>query len=102
MQGGTQGLEMRYSSNNYFSYNVWAGSPLHMLDNDNNDNTFYYDSFEGRVFVGNNSLGNRFELSEFTNPTGNCLSVDTLNETYVYKGYFRSCLWDVKLVTSPP
>jgi len=101
-QGGTQGLEMRYSSNNYFSYNVWAQAPLHMLENDNNDNVFFYDRFEGRVFVGNSSLRNRFELSEFINPTGNCLSVDTLNETYVYKSYFRTCSWDVYLVTSAP
>jgi subtilase family serine protease len=54
------------------------------------------------VFVGNSSLGNRFELSEFINPTGICLGVDTLNETYLYKSYFRSCLWDVNLVTSAP
>ena len=101
-QGGTQGLEMRYSSNNHFSYNVWAQAPLHMLENDNNDNVFFYDRFEGRVFVGNSSLGNRFELSEFINPTGICLGVDTLNETYVYKSYFRSCSWDVNLVTSAP
>ena len=101
-QGGTQGLEMRYSSNNHFSYNVWAQAPLHMLENDNNGNAFFYDRFEGRVFVGNSSLGNRFELSEFINPTGICLGVDTLNETYVYKSYFRSCSWDVNLVTSAP
>jgi hypothetical protein len=101
-QGGTQGLEMRYSSHNSFSYNVWAQAPLHMLENDNIDNVFFYDRFEGRVFVGNRSLGNRFELSEFINPTGNCLSVDTLNATYVYKSYFRSCSWDVFLVTSAP
>ena len=42
-----------------------------MLDNDNNGNAFFYDRFEGRVFVGNRSVGNRFELSEFINPTGN-------------------------------
>jgi len=101
-EGGNQGLEMRFSSNNTFAYNVWAPSPLHMLDNDNHDNTFFYDRFEGRVFVGNTSLRNRFELSEFINPAGNCLSVDTDNETYVYKGFFRSCLWDVFLVTSAP
>ena len=101
-QGGTQGLEMRYSSNNQFSYNVWAQAPLHMLENDNHGNIFFYDRFEGRVFVGNRSLGNRFELSEFINPTGICLGVDTQNETYLYKSYFRSCSWDVNLVTSAP
>ena len=101
-QGGTQGLEMRYSSDNRFSYNVWAEAPLHMLENDNNDNMFFYDRFEGRVFVGNSSIGNRFELSEFVNPTGICLGVDTLNETYVYKSHFLSCSWDVNLVTSAP
>jgi parallel beta-helix repeat protein len=41
--GGTQGLEMRFSSGNAFSYNVWAGSPLHYIENDNHDNTFLYD-----------------------------------------------------------
>ena len=102
MEGGTQGLEMRASSNNSFSYNIWAGSPLHMLDNDNQDNTFFYDTFEGRVFVGNNSVGTRFELSSFTNPTGICLGVDTGNETYVFKGHFGACLTDVNLVSTAP
>src|SRR4029079_6422278 len=41
-------------------------------------------------------------LSEFINPTGICLGVDTMNETYLYKRYFRSCSWDVNLVTSAP
>ena len=102
MEGGNQGLEMRFSSNNSFAYNVWGPSPLHMLDNDNHDNTFFYEHFDGRVFVGNTSLRNRFDLSEFTNPAGNCLSVDTDNKTDVYQSYFRSCLWDVFLVTSAP
>ena len=53
--GGTQGLEMRFSSGNAFSYNVWAGSPLQYLENDNNDNTFLYERFEGRVAVGDAS-----------------------------------------------
>ena len=35
-----------------FSYNVWAGSPLQWLENDNHDNTFFYERFEGRVVVG--------------------------------------------------
>ena len=60
--GGTQGLEMRFSSGNAFSYNVWAGSPLQYLENDNHDNTFLYERFEGRVAVGDASTGNRFEL----------------------------------------
>jgi parallel beta-helix repeat protein len=64
--GGTQGLEMRFSSDNAFSYNVWAGSPLQFLENDNNDNTFFYERFEGRVAVGDASTGNRFELSSFS------------------------------------
>src|SRR5262245_34151444 len=51
-QGGSQGLEMRVSSKNVFSYNVWAGSPLQWLENDDSDNEFFYDSFEGRVVVG--------------------------------------------------
>ncbi len=66
--GGTQGLEMRFSSNNDFSYNVWAGSPLQWLENDNNDNAFLYEHFEGRVVVGTASTGNVFRLSEFSNP----------------------------------
>jgi parallel beta-helix repeat protein len=85
-EGGTQGLEMRYSNGNAFSYNVWARSPAQILENDNNGNTFYYDSFEGRVVVGAGSSGNVFRLSAFTNPTGTCLSVSVVNGTYVYKG----------------
>ena len=73
--GGTQGLEMRFSSGNAFSYNVWAGSPLQYLENDNNDNTFLYERFEGRVAVGDASTGNRFEFSSFSNPAGNCMTV---------------------------
>ena len=56
----------------------------------------------GACSWADSSLRNRFELSEFINPTGICLGVDTLNETYVYKSYFRSCSWDVNLVTSAP
>jgi parallel beta-helix repeat protein len=93
--GGTQGLEMRFSSGNAFSYNVWAGSPLQYLENDNNDNTFFYERFEGRVAVGDASTGNRFELSSFSNPTGNCLTVASPNVAYVYKGFFGTCTWDV-------
>jgi parallel beta-helix repeat protein len=99
-EGGTQGLEMRYSSNNAFSYNVWAQSPAQILENDNSGNTFYYDSFEGRVVVGAGSSGNVFQLSAFTNPTGACLTVDAVVGTYVYKGHFRSCASD--LVTTAP
>lgn len=93
--GGTQGLEMRFSSGNAFSYNVWAGSPLQYLENDNNDNTFVYEAFEGRVAVGAASTGNRFELSSFSNPTGNCLTVAAPNAAYVYKSFFGPCNWDV-------
>ena len=53
---------------------MWAGSPLQYLENDNSDNTFFYEHFEGRVAVGDASTGNRFELSSFSNPTGNCLT----------------------------
>ena len=93
--GGTQGLEMRFSSGNAFSYNVWAGSPLQYLENDNNDNTFFYERFEGRVAVGDASTGNRFELSSFSNPTGNCLTVAVPNTAYVFKSFFGPCSWDV-------
>jgi parallel beta-helix repeat protein len=93
--GGTQGLEMRFSSGNAFSYNVWAGSPLQFLENDNNDNTFFYERFEGRVAVGEASTGNRFELSSFSNPAGNCLTVAAPNAAYVHKSFFGPCNWDV-------
>ena len=50
-------------------------SPLQFLENDNNDNTFFYERFEGRVAVGDAYTGNRFELSSFSNPAGNCMTV---------------------------
>ena len=86
---------MRFSSGNAFSYNVWAGSPLQYLENDNNDNTFFYERFEGRVAVGDASTGNRFELSSFSNPTGNCLTVAAPSTAYVFKSFFGPCSWDV-------
>ena len=95
-EGGTQGLEMRWSNNNAFSYNVWGQAPLHWLENDNHGNTFLYDRFAGRVGVGPDSTGNVFELSEFINPTGNCMTVATADGAYVRKGFFRSCAWDLK------
>jgi hypothetical protein len=94
-EGGTQGLEMRFSSGNQFSFNVWGASPLHMLENDNSDNTFTYEQFEGRVRVGTDSKNNLFQLSEFTNPTGICLSVDPQSPPYVLKGYFHACATEV-------
>jgi parallel beta-helix repeat protein len=93
--GGTQGLEMRFSSGNAFSYNVWAGSPLHYLENDNNDNTFLYERFEGRVAVGDSSTGNRFESSSFSNLAGNCMTVTIPSTAYVFKSFFGPCNWDV-------
>jgi len=94
-EGGTQGLEMRYSSGNAFSYNVWARSPAQVLENDDSNNTFYYDHFEGRVVVGDGSIGNLFQLSEFDNPAGTCLTVSALADAYIHKGYFRSCASDL-------
>jgi len=95
MWGGTQGLEMRFSSNNQFSYNTWSG-PLHWLENDDQNNTFLYDSFDGRVVVGDNSLGNEFRLVEFTNATGACLHFGPLDGGYIYKSRFDSCLTDLE------
>jgi parallel beta-helix repeat protein len=99
-EGGTQGLEMRYSNDNAFSYNEWARSPAQILENDNNGNTFYYDSFEGRVVVGAGSSGNVFQLSAFSNPTGTCLTVSAVDGTYVYKGHFQSCASDLVTTAS--
>ncbi|MGE5827844.1 MAG: CARDB domain-containing protein, partial [Micromonosporaceae bacterium] len=93
--GGTQGLEMRFSSNNAFSYNVFAGSPLHFLENDNLGNTFYYDSFEGRVAVGEGSVDNVFQLAQFVHPGGVCLSVAPVETTYVFKSHFGPCMTEV-------
>ena len=93
--GGSQGLEMRFSSDNAFSYNVWAGSPLQFLENDNHDNIFLYERFEGRVAVGDASTRNRFESSSFSNPTGNCMTVTIPNAAYVFKSFFEPCSWDV-------
>ncbi len=66
---------------------------LQYLENDNSDNEFLYDSFEGRVVVGDASVGNTFRLCDFDNPTGTCLRVNALHGTYVYKGYFRRAPW---------
>jgi len=93
--GGTQGLEMRFSSGNAFAYNTWEGSPLQYLENDNSDNTFFYEGFEGRVAVGDASTGNRFESSSFRNPSGNCLTVANPSTAYVLRSFFGPCNWDV-------
>jgi hypothetical protein len=86
---------MRFSNGNAFSYNVWAGSPLQYLENDNNNNTFLYERFEGRVAVGDFNTGNRFESSSFSNPAGNCMTVTIPSTAYVFKSFFGPCTWDV-------
>jgi parallel beta-helix repeat protein len=99
-EGGSQGLEMRFSSSNQFSYNAWTQSAAQVLENDDSDNEFFYEQFDGRVTVGPGSNGNRFLLGEFANPTGACLSVDAVHDTYVYKGHFAACGTD--LVAAAP
>lgn len=73
--GGTQGLEMRDSSRNQFSYNRFLGSPKQWLENDNHENEFVYDEFAGRVDVSADSTGNRFSHGLFSNPEGTCIRV---------------------------
>lgn len=95
VSGGKQGLEMRSSNNNHFSYNVWGAAPKHWLENDNTQNVFHYEHFEGMVLVQNRSTGNRFELSEFKNPGGDCLKLASTG-IYVYKGRFTTCGFDIR------
>jgi parallel beta-helix repeat protein len=72
-RGGTQGLEMRSSSRNAFSYNQWLDSPLQWLEDDNEANTFVYDHFEGTLKVTNGSSGNTFTVCSFAHPSGLCV-----------------------------
>ncbi|MEO2169875.1 MAG: right-handed parallel beta-helix repeat-containing protein [bacterium] len=73
--GGTQGLEMRDSSRNQFSYNRFLDSPKQWLENDNHANEFVYDEFAGQVEVSADSTGNRFSHCRFLNPDGTCIRV---------------------------
>ena len=98
--GGTQGLEMRFSDRNAFSYNRWLNSPKQWLENDDTQNTFLYEHFDGMVLVGGKSTGNTFSLCEFTHPTGICFRNKGKNTT-IYKGHFSSCLQDIKAGGNP-
>jgi parallel beta-helix repeat protein len=93
--GGRQSLEMRFSNRNLFSYNRWINSQKQWLENDNTQNTFFYDHFHGLVQVARKSEGNLFTLCEFTNPTGVCLRLNA-TDGVVYKGRFSSCKFDVR------
>ena len=73
--GGTQGLEMRFSSGNAFSYNVWAGSPLQYARERQRTTTRSSTSASraaSRWAMPRPAIA--FELSSFSNPTGNCLT----------------------------
>lgn len=96
--GGRQGLEMRWSNGNTFAYNTWANAPKHWLENNNSNNTFFYEHFQGLVLISGQSTDNRFALSAFENPAGQCLKTNAPG-TYVYKGYFGSCKFDFRTNT---
>ncbi|MBI3244881.1 MAG: right-handed parallel beta-helix repeat-containing protein [Deltaproteobacteria bacterium] len=99
-RGGTQGLEMRFSNRNAFSYNLWLDSPKQWLENDDTQNTFLYEHFDGMVLVGGKSTGNTFSLCEFIHPTGICFRTKGKSTT-IYKGHFSSCLLDLKAGGKP-
>jgi hypothetical protein len=88
--GGTQGLEMRSASWNDFSYNRWLGSPLQWLEDDNRDNTFLFEEFEGTLRIANGSLDNAITLSRFTTPSGTCFE-NRSSGTFVDRPWFASC-----------
>lgn len=72
-RGGTQGLEMRSSSRNSFSYNQWLDSPLQWLEDGNDENEFLYDHFEGTLKITNGSSSNTFTVCSFAHPSGLCV-----------------------------
>ncbi len=92
-EGGRQGLEMRDSSLNQFSGNAWRASPKQWLENDNDQNTFVYDAFEGVLEVSSSSNGNRFEVCSLWNPGDECTQVRSGNNTF-FKSHF-TCRRDV-------
>ncbi len=85
--GGTQGLEMRWSSSNSFSYNVWQGSALQWLENENRNNDFTYDDFAGTLRISQESNGNTFTFGLFENAGGLCVdnrsSSNTLDRAFL-------------------
>lgn len=83
--GGRQGLEMRDSDDNAFSYNEWRGSPKQWLENFNDRNVFLYDTFEGRLEIADASNSNRFELCSLFNPGGECAEIRS-----AYNVFFKS------------
>mgnify|MGYP003694283537 CR=1 FL=1 len=81
-RGGTRDSRCGTPANNQLLVQrVGPGAAPHAGATTTTTTMFFTDRFEGRVFVGNSSVGNRFRVPvRFINPTGICLGVDTLNE----------------------
>jgi parallel beta-helix repeat protein len=90
VRGGTQGLEVRESRQNSFSYNRWLGAPLHLLETNSDGNVFVYDDFEGSLHVGRGSVANEFRYARLENPTGTCADVDG-DATRFQQAWFANC-----------
>ena len=92
--GGRQGLEMRDSDDNTFSNNFWGDAEKHWLENDNDNNVFNYDQFQGTLRISDHSSNNTFENCSFLKPDGNCIWNQSPNNTLV-RPYFEACKKDV-------
>ena len=92
--GGRQGLEMRDSDNNLFSNNFWGEAGKHWLENDNDNNVFDYDHFEGTVRISDHSSNNVFRNCSFLKPDGDCVWNQAADNTLV-RPYFAACKRDV-------
>ncbi len=74
-RGGHQGLEMRDSDENRFSGNQFLEAPLHWLEDDDLDNSFSYDQFEGTLRIGARSTGTQLSMVRIDAPGERCLDV---------------------------
>lgn len=92
--GGRQGLEMRDSDDNSFTNNFWGEAEKHWLENDNDNNIFDYDQFEGTLRISDHSSNNTFENCRFLKPGGDCVWNQAADNTLV-RPYFEACKRDV-------
>lgn len=93
-RGGTQGLEMRNANGNLFEGNQWGAAPRHWLENDNQENTFSGDHFDGVLRIGTRSKDNRFDDCAFFNPGGNCIEIYASGNAFD-RPFFEACKRDV-------
>jgi parallel beta-helix repeat protein len=88
--GGFQGLEVRQSTGNAFSYNQWTQSPLNQLETNSVDNSFVYDDFQGELRLTGDSPDNDFSYVRVNGGDESCLDLHASGVAF-HASFFGVC-----------